>query len=181
MIQTAPVLVTDLRHLRNYVTAETRVLSLLDCHSNQSRHPVFHTRRDVLPAAHLTLVCDDNDEPLSDGTDPNEFHVTQLLEFGLTDRSRNLTIHCVHGIGRSTAAAIAILCARTNPNQALRHMHEIGRTRPLFCPNLIILRIADGLLRGRRQILAAMSEYENDHPETQRLRRRRSNIGRVLV
>jgi predicted protein tyrosine phosphatase len=91
---------------------------------------------------HLILVFDDVAGVSSVYIHPTEEHLDQVLEFSkdFTDDDRVL-VHCLAGISRSTAIAIAIVMQHgMDYYDAYNHVEMI---RPILEPNKLIIRYVD--------------------------------------
>lgn len=91
---------------------------------------------------HLVLVFDDIARPNPAYIHPTEAHLDHVFEFTkeLTDDDRVL-VHCLAGISRSTAVAIAIMMQHgMDYYDAYNHIEMI---RPILEPNKLIISYID--------------------------------------
>lgn len=115
----------------------TRALSFVD---GPAASGFFSLPRD--PTKHLLLMFDDISRPIPGMTMPSLWHLERVLEFtkDLTNDDK-LLIHCVAGISRSTAMAIAVLIQHGVPWKKAFEMIE--GIRPCLWPNSMIVRLTD--------------------------------------
>lgn len=87
---------------------------------------------------------------------PTRAHVERILAFGraLPDGAR-LLVHCMAGISRSTAAALALLVQELSLGRADGAAERLLELRPEAHPNLLIAAHADELLGAGGAVLAA--------------------------
>ncbi len=88
---------------------------------------------------------------------PNITMVRHALAFsdGLPNEAR-LLIHCRHGISRSPAVALAVLCQHY-PSASEKKMFEtVLKIRPHASPNRLIVDLADKLLRRKGRMSEAL-------------------------
>ncbi|WP_244741967.1 tyrosine phosphatase family protein [Mesorhizobium sp. L-8-10] len=107
---------------------------------------------------HLWLTMNDIVAAQDGLTPPGRAHVEALLDFARRwDRDAPLVINCFAGISRSTAAAY-IVAAALAPG---RDEHELARTlralSPSATPNLLLVGLADDLLRRDGRMVAAIA------------------------
>jgi predicted protein tyrosine phosphatase len=118
--------------------------SRLDC---ENRLRFDHCR-------HLVLEFADIDAPRPGCVHATEAHVRSALEFGRTHADASLMIHCMAGIGRSPAMALAIMAERLGPGKEQEAFEWLVSARPEAVPNLMVVGHADALL-GRNGALQA--------------------------
>lgn len=123
------------------------------------------TQFDGWPASRrLELRFYDEIAPRNGRDPPDAAIMARILSFGAdiardTDGDARLFIHCLSGISRSTAAAVA-LWARAHPEapSALLFSH-LARLRPQAWPNSRLLAQADALLRRKDPLLAGAAGF----------------------
>lgn len=106
--------------------------------------------------AHLRLEIDDIEAPLPGFVAPEASHVRALIDFARAwDGERPLLIHCAAGISRSTAAALAVLCARSGEAEdALAR--RLRRAAPHASPNRRLIGLADAVMGRHGRLVAAV-------------------------
>lgn len=105
---------------------------------------------------HLRLTMHDIHEPMPDLIAPDEAMVESLLAFGRGwDGAAPLVVHCLAGVSRSSASALAIACQANPDARELEIALLLRRRAPHVYPNRRITAIADAMLgRGGRLIEA---------------------------
>lgn len=100
--------------------------------------------------------------------------VEKALDFGRDHADRSLLIHCMHGVGRSAAIALAILADRMGPGLEAEAMNALLAIRPESTPNQVVVALADAILGRNGALVAAMAAWEAGEPRmTVRRRHRR--------
>ncbi|HMN86476.1 MAG TPA: tyrosine phosphatase family protein [Bauldia sp.] len=106
---------------------------------------------------HLFLGINDIIEPADGMIAPGEDHVRTLVEFvGGWDRRQPIVIHCYAGISRSTAAAFITLCALQPGVDEIDIAYRLRDASPTATPNARIVDFADGILRRKGRMTAAI-------------------------
>jgi predicted protein tyrosine phosphatase len=109
------------------------------------------------PKCHLRLTFHDIAEPLDGFTAPRREHVEQILDFTATwQPPAGLLIHCWAGISRSTAAALAAMCALYPEQDEAEIAWDLRRMAPTASPNRLMVRHADEVLGRRGRMIAAV-------------------------
>jgi len=109
------------------------------------------------PGRHLVLRFHDIDGPEPGYAHPGRDDIRVLVDFARAlPPDGRLLIHCVAGVSRSPAAGAIVACAVVGPDAARRFLAE---DRP-SCPNALMLRHADALLRtdGALEVMGAAEE-----------------------
>ncbi len=117
--------------------------------------PLFRTSWARRHPDHHGLFFEDTEPAADDPDGPTRAHLDAVLAVGASMRpGERLLIHCLAGMSRSTAAAIAVLVqaghAADAAFEAIRRLRE-----PTFWPNQVLIRLADqrfgldGALAGR--------------------------------
>jgi len=112
----------------------------------------------LFPNAKILFLAFDDIEEGYDETDrpPNVDHIRDLLAFGKTFTDDSVVgIHCMAGISRSTATAIAILTDHLGPGSELDVAEHIKAIRPQASPNRLILRLVDEILERNNALVSA--------------------------
>lgn len=117
---------------------------------------VVDTPARIKPGKHVRLHVDDISQPIAGYVEPNEQHMTKLLDFAHAWGGQGpMVIHCWAGISRSTAAAFITLCA-LNPEAPEAVVARLLReASPTAYPNRLMIRLGDAALgRGGRMLQA---------------------------
>lgn len=115
----------------------------------------------------LFVIFDDIEQAINDTDNPpNKDHVRDLLEFGKKITKDSVVgIHCMAGISRSSAAAIAILSQHLGSDSELEAAEQVKAIRPQARPNRLIIRLADQILeRDGALINAADTTFDTSGP-----------------
>jgi predicted protein tyrosine phosphatase len=117
---------------------------------------------------HLRLTVHDIHEPTPGMIAPDEAMVASLLRFGRGwDAERPMVVHCLAGVSRSSAAALAIACDR---NPAVAEIEIALRLRALgahIFPNRRITALADAMLERDGRLIAAVEAMGGDDLEAE--------------
>src|ERR1700677_2385366 len=110
----------------------------------------------IAPENHLWLRMHDISTPLEGYIVPGDEHVAKLLDFVRDwDRRAPLVVHCYMGISRSTASALATVCALNPHRDVDGSAQALRRASPTATPHIRIVSIADRLLgRDGRMVTA---------------------------
>ena len=96
---------------------------------------------------------------LEEDLPPSEGHVNEVLEFAKQfDTESVVGIHCMAGISRSSAAAIAALTQATGPGSEQKAAERVRKIRPQSRPNRLIIQHADTLLGREGKLIDAVDE-----------------------
>ncbi len=96
------------------------------------------------PPHRLDLRFNDIAETRVGFVPPSEADVAALLAFAETwNGTRPLLIHCWAGVSRSTAAAYAIACARSERGREMTWAARLRVVAPTATPNPLIVALAD--------------------------------------
>lgn len=112
----------------------------------------------LFPDSEILFLTFDDIEQGYDDTDypPNVDHIRDLLAFGKTFTDESIVgIHCMAGVSRSSASAIAILTDRLGPGSELDVTEHIKAIRPQARPNRLILRLVDEILERNNALVNA--------------------------
>jgi len=114
--------------------------------------------------ARLVLEFEDFDHADRNVVVATRDQIAQVIAFGRTHAAGSLLVHCVHGIGRSVACALAILADRAGPGNEATAVARVFALRPNAAPNLVAVAIADDLLGSNGALIAALREWEAASP-----------------
>jgi len=131
---------------------------------------MIETLEDVPPGRHLRLVVHDIHEPMEGLIAPDEAMVERLLAFGRGwDGAAPLVVHCLAGVSRSSASAVAIAC-QANPHASeLEIALQLRERAPHVYPNRRITAIADAMLGRDGRLIAAVEAMGGDDLEVPHL------------
>lgn len=165
--------VCSLRSAENRKRQFDAVLSLESPNATRRERLRFHAQ----PAPeHLVLRFEDLDAGPATVTLPTRDHARQVLKFGRKHVLGKLLTHCVAGVGRSPAAALAVLADRLGPGRELEALDELLRLRPESVPNLALTAAADEELDRGGNLLAVVVAKNADRPDWQCVRRRKQRL-----
>lgn len=122
--------------------------------------------------AHLVLRFEDADREEYGFATATESQVETAMAFGRTHAGRSLLVHCHHGVGRSTALAIAILADRMGPGSEASAIEQVVEQRRglVVTPNLVVIAHADRLLGRNGALERALRRSEAKRPSVARTR-----------
>lgn len=107
---------------------------------------------------HLRLRFHDIDEAQEGLTIPGEAAIRELLDFAAAwPREQPMVIHCLLGVSRSPAAALAIL-SQLNPGREADCVRALATVAPRVRPNRAVLALADGVLGCEGRLVTAARE-----------------------
>lgn len=153
------------------------VLTLEDPGASSSQRLRFHVK--PAPQHMIMTLFDDDTIPVSE-EGAMVAAARCIRDFGRSVSGIPLMIHCRHGIGRSPAAALLILCDRGWSADAA--LHEVLSQRPEAMPNLAFIKAADTLLSASISLTDALRRWEQANPQTfQRRRARASSSSRLAL
>lgn len=161
------------RHKRSFEA----VITLEDPACRPADRLRFH--RTPTPA-HLVLAFEDVDDDTLGVQVATEPQVREAIIFGRAHTHQSLLVHCFHGVGRSAAVALAILADRLGPGCESRALVQLLAMQPQSTPNLVVVKLADGVLDRGGQLVAAVNEWEAATPSMAERRavRRQLVLGR---
>lgn len=96
--------------------------------------------------------------------------VAAILAFGREHAALSILAHCQAGVGRSPAAALAILADRMGPGREADALASLLAQRPESCPNRLVARLADAALGRGGALMSALDAWEASEPRVARLR-----------
>lgn len=112
----------------------------------------------------LVLAFEDCDDASLGYAVATPLQVEQALEFIAQQRETSLLVHCMHGVGRSAALALAGLADRLGAGAEEEAVAQLLSLRPEATPNLVVLTHADELLGRGGALLSALQESEAANP-----------------
>ena len=77
---------------------------------------------------------------------PEKKHVERALEFADGIGNGSLIIHCVAGISRSSAIALAVIAKSLGIGEEEESIKELQIFNPYCLPNKLVVRLADEIL-----------------------------------
>jgi len=160
-------LTTANRHKRRFGA----VISIEDPHMRGGLR--FH--RDPSPPQ-LVLRFEDIDRDLYPYWVATMDDVTNGLAFARQNSERDILVHCVAGVSRSPALALAILADRLGPNSEVEAAEVLYELCPEAVPNLLILELADRFLQRGGAIVSAVLQREFDNPAARQIRKNREGV-----
>jgi predicted protein tyrosine phosphatase len=118
---------------------------------------VVDTPARIKPNLHVRLHVDDISQPIAGYVEPNEQHVTKLLDFAHAWGGQGpMVIHCWAGISRSTAAAFISLCAINPEVPESLIAQRLRQASPTAFPNRLMVQLADEALARRGRMIEAV-------------------------
>jgi len=112
---------------------------------------------------HLRLAVDDIAEPFPGLVTPNRTMVERLLAFARQwDGHAPMVVHCLAGVSRSTAGALAVACDRNPHASELEIARTLRQRAPHAFPNRRIVALADHLLDRRGRLIEAVEAIGRD-------------------
>ena len=126
--------------------------------------------REAFPHAlvHAAVFDDiEYEHPMYRAVEPEQ--VRAVMDFGAgVGPGDHLLVHCMAGISRSTACAIAILARHLKPGREREIAEYVRKIRPQAMPNRLVLAHADELLHRNGALFGACDEVfgaPSDEPE----------------
>lgn len=143
------------------------IISLQDPKAKTNRKLVFN--KGPIPPR-LVIEAEDFDHADRGVMVATPAQVAKILAFGREHAAGSLLVHCMHGVGRSAAAALAVLADRMGPGEEAAVYARILALRPEITPNLVIVAIADDLLGRNGALVTAVADGETANPAKGRMR-----------
>ena len=94
----------------------------------------------------LVLCFDDISIPVDDYILPQKKHIEKALDFADSIGNGSLIIHCVAGISRSSAIALAIIAKSLGIGKEDQAIKELQILNPYCLPNKLVVKLADEIL-----------------------------------
>lgn len=146
------------------------VLTLEDPSTRQNQRLRFSTR----PCPdHLVLMFEDVDCESFGYAHVAKDQVEKVVAFGRKHTNSSMLVHCYHGVGRSAAAALAMLADRKGAGAEAEAVADLFAMRPESTPNLVFVKLADEVLGRQGRLMLALEEFENRYREFAVKRERR--------
>ena len=101
--------------------------------------------------------------------------VQLALDFARTHAEQDLLVHCVAGVSRSSAIALAIFADRLGAGNEDAALTQLLHIRSIAVPNLHVVQLADGLLDRDGRLLEVVQVWDtaiSANVERRRLNRR---------
>jgi len=112
----------------------------------------------IAPENHLLLTMNDIVAAQDGMTPPGQAHVETLLDYAARwDQATPLVINCFAGISRSTAAAYIVAAALAPRRDEEELAWTLRKLSPSATPNLLLVGIADELLKREGRMVAAIT------------------------
>ena len=108
-------------------------------------HPL---RIDPIICSQLVLKFDDISQPVEGYILPEEQHIQKALDFAENINNGSLLIHCLAGISRSSAIALAIIAQKLGIGKEKQAIKELQRINPYCMPNKLIVWLTDNILKN---------------------------------
>ena len=137
------------------------IISLQDPKARTNEKLVFD--RGPIPPR-LIVPCEDFDLADRNVIVATADQMAEIIAFGRDHAAGSLLVHCMHGVGRSAAAALAILADRAGPGNEAAAYAQLLALRPESTPNLVMVALADDLLGSNGALNAAVHAYEAATP-----------------
>jgi predicted protein tyrosine phosphatase len=162
--------VASLAQARKHKRGFDAVLTIEDPACRPAQRLRFHRQ----PAPHhLVLGFEDVDDDRLGVVVATETQVRTALEFSRAHAQGSLLIHCYHGLGRSTAVALAVLADRSGPGCEESSLQELLQQRPNATPNLVVVKLADAILGRAGALISVVASWEAQSPDAVRRRSER--------
>ena len=100
----------------------------------------------------LVLCFDDISNQIDDYIMPQVKHIKQALNFSKSLGNGSLIIHCVAGISRSSAIALAIIANGLGIGKEEDALRELQKINPYCLPNKLIVKLADEILGHKMKL-----------------------------
>jgi len=129
--------------------------------------------------AHLVLQFEDVDTDSLGIRVATLEDVERAVVFARSWTDRSLLVHCFHGVGRSAGVALAILADRLGPGNEAQALEKLLAVRPEVTPNLVVVALADELLRRSGRLVATVAAWEANAPGLAEARAMRLHFART--
>lgn len=164
------VMVASLSQAQRLKRRFDAVISLEDPDCRPSPRLRFNQR----PApAHLVLAFEDVDDDALGVRVATRDQVEQAILFARTHSHGSLLVHCLRGLGRSTAIALGIISDRFGPFAEANALQSLLELRPGAIPNLVVVKLADEVLGRQGRLIDAVALWEAATPGLQEAREAR--------
>jgi predicted protein tyrosine phosphatase len=124
--------------------------------------------------AHLVLQFEDVDDDSLGIRVATRQQVIDALAFAEAHEAGSLLVHCYHGVGRSAGIALAILASRLGAGSEEKALADLLDIRPEATPNLVVMKLADGILARNGALVSAVADWQQRTPRVLQARRDRA-------
>ena len=111
----------------------------------------------------LVLCFDDISIPVDDYILPQKKHIEKALDFAESIGNGSLIIHCVAGISRSSAIALAIIAKSLGIGKEDQAIKELQILNPYCLPNKLVVKLADEILGHEMKLYNSTIELIDYH------------------
>ena len=111
----------------------------------------------------LVLCFDDISIPVNDYILPQKKHIKKALDFADSIGNGSLIIHCVAGISRSSAIALAIIAKSLGIGKEDQAIKELQILNPYCLPNKLVVKLADEILGHEMKLYNSTIELIDYH------------------
>ena len=111
----------------------------------------------------LVLCFDDISIPVDDYILPQKKHIEKALDFADSIGNGSLIIHCVAGISRSSAIALAIIAKSLGIGKEDQAIKELQILNPYCLPNKLVVKLADEILGHEMKLYNSTIELIDYH------------------
>jgi predicted protein tyrosine phosphatase len=158
------VAVASLGQAQRHKRAYDAVLTLEDPKVRRN-HRLRFSSSPYLPQ--LIVTCEDSDTPTR--ATATAVQVEAVIGWGWRHLHQSLLVHCRHGVGRSTAAALTIMVSRA-PHNIPAAIARLNAMVPDSTPNLVFTQHADALLGLNGALTQTLLAHESTQPYKQQRR-----------
>ena len=111
----------------------------------------------------LVLCFDDISIPVDNYILPQKKHIEKALDFADSIGNGSLIIHCVAGISRSSAIALAIIAKSLGIGKEDQAIKELQILNPYCLPNKLVVKLADEILGHEMKLYNSTIELIDYH------------------
>lgn len=148
-----------------------RWAAILTCEDPKERQ-----RLRVSDCPQLVLAFEDCDDLSLGYAVATRDQIADGIAFGRAHAETALLVHCMHGVGRSAAVALAILADRLGPGREDEAVSRLLEIRPESTPNLIAVDHADDILDRSGALFDALERSELANPAKLAARAKRAEF-----
>ena len=168
----------DIKSLARAKRSKRRYDAVLTVEDPGSRRPLrFHRRPHP---DHFVLRLEDIDHHEDALAGPDVYHVEGAIRFGREHSRGRRLIHCHMGISRSTALGLAIIADRLGEGHEDEAVRALLSSNPDAAPNLLMLEMADGLLKREGKLVAAWNVVESGSAAVAEYRKKKAKVLKEL-
>lgn len=125
---------------------------------------------------HLVLRLEDIDHHDAALAGPDIHHVERAIAFGREHTQDTMLIHCHAGVCRSTALGLAIIADRFGEGREDEAVRTLLASNPDAAPNLLMLEMADSLLKRNGKLVAAWNAVESGSAPLAEYRKKKAKL-----